>query len=217
MKMKKKYKVIFSLIILVILVIVGFLIYNNFFKKAEETENPITNVAKVTNQIEGYQYTLDDRDSELFGNYFKELKTLLEEKSEITEEWMEEYAKYLAQLFIIDLYTIQNKISKYDIGGLEYLYENATNSFRSKVLDTIYKTVEDDSYKTRTQALPIVKSISIQSLEQTTYLIEETEYKAYEIKLSWDYETDLGYDQIGTIKMIEKEEKLYIVSYEPKI
>lgn len=215
--MKKKYKVIFSLIILVILVIVGFLIYNNFFKKAEETENPITNVAKVTNQIEGYQYTLDDRDSELFGNYFKELKTLLEEKSEITEEWMEEYAKYLAQLFIIDLYTIQNKISKYDIGGLEYLYENATNSFRSKVLDTIYKTVEDDSYKTRTQALPIVKSISIQSLEQTTYLIEETEYKAYEIKLSWDYETDLGYDQIGTIKMIEKEEKLYIVSYEPKI
>ena len=82
--MKKKYKVIFSLIILVILVIVGFLIYNNFFKKAEETENPITNVAKVTNQIEGYQYTLDDRDSELFGNYFKELKTLLEEKSEIT-------------------------------------------------------------------------------------------------------------------------------------
>ena len=215
--MKKKYKVIFSLIILVILVIVGFLIYNNFFKKAEETENPITNVAKVTNQIEGYQYTLDDRDSELFGNYFKELKTLLEEKSEITEEWMEEYAKYLAQLFIIDLYTIQNKISKYDIGGLEYLYENATNSFRSKVLDTIYKTVEDDSYKTRTQALPIVKSISIQSLEQTTYLIEETEYKAYEIKLSWDYEIDLGYDQIGTIKMIEKEEKLYIVSYEPKI
>ncbi len=215
MKMKKKYKIIFTLIILLILAGCGFFLYTKFFKKVEVVDNPITNVAKVTNQIEGYLYTLDDRDSELFATTFKELKELLESKNEMNEEFMEEYAKYLAKLFVIDLYTIQNKVSKYDIGGLEYIYENALNSFRAKVLDTIYKTVEDDSYKTRTQTLPIVKTVTIDSMEQTNYQMEETEYVAYEIKLSWDYETNLGYDNKGTIIMIEKEKKLYIVSFKP--
>ena len=215
MKMKRKYKIIFTLIVLVILAIVGFLVYTKCFQKEKEVDNPITNVAKVTNQIEGYNYTLDDRDTELFATRFKELKELLESNEEPTEKFMEDYAKYIAELFIIDLYTIDNKVSKYDIGGLEYLYENSINSFRAKVLDTIYKTVEDDSYKTRTQTLPIVKDITVNNIEQTTYQMEQVEYSAYDVSLSWKYETDLGYDNMGIIKMIEKEEKLYIVAYQP--
>lgn len=215
MKMKKKYKIIFTLIILVALAAGGYLIYTKFFQKEEVEDNPITNVAKVTNQIEGYNYTLDDRDTELFASLFKELKELLESEDEPQEDFMENYAKYIAELFIVDLYTINNKVSKYDIGGLEYLYENSVNSFRAKVLDTIYKTVEDDSYKTRTQALPIVKEITVDQIEKTTYQTEQVEYDAYDVTLSWKYVTDLGYDKMGCVKMIEKENKLYIVSYQP--
>ena len=34
----------------------------------------------------------------------------------------EAYALSIAKLFIIDLYTMNNKINKYDIGGIEYVY-----------------------------------------------------------------------------------------------
>lgn len=215
MKMKKKYKVMLSILIIIILVVVGLLIYKNFLDKPDsKEENPATNTSKVTNEIEGYQYTLEDRDTKLFASTFKNLKKLLEETEE-NENKMEDYATYLSELFIIDLYTISNKITKYDIGGLEYIYENAKSSFRSKVLDTIYKTVEDDSYETRTQELPTVSEIKVEKLEKTNVVVDETNYSAYLVTLSWSYEKDLGYDNRGKVTLIEKENKLYIVSFEP--
>lgn len=214
MKMKKKYKVLLAILIILLLTGVGFVVYKKVFTKEKE-ENPVTNTTKVTNEIEGYGYTLDDRDSELFTGLFKELKKLLEDETK-PENYKEEYAKYLAKLFVVDLYTINNKVTKYDIGGLEYLYDGAKNSFRSKVLDTIYKTVEDDSYETRKQELPSVDQIEVESVKEASYQMEGTNYNAYEVALSWNYEKNLGYDNSGTITMIEKEDKLYIVSYEPQ-
>ena len=48
-------------------------------------------------------------------------------------------------MFIIDLYTIDNKISRYDVGGLEYVYSGARESLKSVAEDSIYKTVENNS------------------------------------------------------------------------
>jgi len=210
MKMKKKYKVILVLLLVVILILSGLALYR-FFNSPEEEKPPITNITKVTNAIEGYNYTLEDRDTELFGELFKTLKENLE--SDTPNE--ETYAKTLAQIFIVDLFTIDNKISKYDIGGLEYLYEGARESFRSKILDSIYKTVEDDSYKTRKQNLPIVKTVEVLNVENTTYKIGDTKYNAYQINLSWTYEENLGYDTKASIVLIKEENKLSIVSYKP--
>lgn len=191
----------------------GFLIFKKMTNKPKEEENPVTNISKKTNEIEGYGYTLDDRDGQLFTDLFKKLKHLLEENKE-SETFLEEYQELLAKLFIVDLYTISNKISKYDIGGVEYLYEPAKSSFQAKVLDTIYKTVEDDSYKTRNQKLPTVETIEMTKKEDATYYIGNEEYVAHEVTLAWTYKEDLGYDKVGKITMIEQEEKLWIVSYE---
>ncbi len=210
MKMKKKYKLLLSILAIAIILLIGLSIHKLILNKPKE-EKTITNVANVTNKIEGYNYTLDDRDNELFENTFKELKENLE-SDEINEE---EYAKSLAKLFIIDIYTIENKVSKYDIGGLEYLNENAKDSFRAKLLDTLYKTVEDDSYKTRTQELPNVKSIEVNNITTTSYKMGGTDYEAYEVTLSWTYEKDLGYDKSGTITMIKEEKRLDVTSYNP--
>ncbi len=210
MKMKKKYKLLLSILAIAIILLIGLSIHKLILNKPKE-EKTITNVANVTNKIEGYNYTLDDRDNELFESTFKELKENLE-SDEINEE---EYAKSLAKLFIIDIYTIENKVSKYDIGGLEYLNENAKDSFRAKLLDTLYKTVEDDSYKTRTQELPNVKSIEVNNITTTSYKMGGTDYEAYEVTLSWTYEKDLGYDKSGTITMIKEEKRLDVTSYNP--
>lgn len=211
MKMKKKYKIILSIIILLIVVLGGFAIYHFVVKDTSTQEPPITNTTKVTNKIEGYDYSLEDRDTELFSIHFKELKENLENETPKQEE----YIKSVAKLFIIDLYTIDNKISKYDIGGLEFLYQNAKESFKSKVLDSIYKTVEDNSYKTRKQELPIVKSIEITNLEETTYKIGKEKQKAYKVALNWTYEKELGYDKKGIVTLVEEDNKWSVVSLNP--
>lgn len=210
--MKKKYKI--PLIILgslIVVIILGFIIFEFILKKKPEEKPPITNVATVTNKIEGYDYTLDDRDSELFKELFQELKNELEKES-IEEQ---KYGEIIAKLFIIDLFTIDNKTSKYDIGGLEYLHSEAKDSFRSKILDTIYKTVEDNSYKTRKQELPIVKSVEIINTQKTTYKKDDTKLDAYEIELSWSYEQNLGYDSKAKIILVKEENKLSLISYHP--
>ena len=128
---------------------------------------------------------------------------------------MDEYVESISKLFIIDLFTIDNKVSKYDIGGLDYLYDGAKESFRSKILDTIYKNVEDNSYKNRKQSLPIVENITNISKEQTSYKINETEYDAYFVTIAWDYQSDLGYDKNAKLTIIKEENKLSIIAYEP--
>lgn len=210
--MKKRYKI--PLIILgtiIIVCILGLVLFLFVFKKTEEEKPPITNVANVTNKIEGYEYTLDDRDTEIFANLFKELKENLESE----EKNEEEYASTLAKLFVIDLFTIDNKTSKYDIGGLEYLHSEARESFRSKILDSIYKTVEDNSYKTRKQELPIVKNVEVTEIKKTTYKHNNNNEEAYEIDLNWEYVENLGYDTKAKIIMIKEDSKLGIVSYQP--
>lgn len=212
MKLKKKYKVLLIIVIVVIVLTLGVVIYKKFFPKKDDTSNPNQNVATVTNKIEGYDYTLDDRDLELFQNLFHDLKENLESK-EMNED---AYLSSISKMFIVDLYTIDNKKSKYDIGGLEYLYQEAVDSFRSKVLDTIYKTVKDNSDSSRKQDLPIVNSVEIIDKQETTYQINEINHNAMEVSLKWTYDRDLGYDKNGTITLIKNENKWCIVAYQPQ-
>lgn len=208
MKMKKKYKISLTILAILVVALIGLCIHKFLLNKPKE-EKTITNVATITNKIEGFDYTLEDRDSSLFEENFQELKKNLEGQ-EIDEE---AYIQSIAKLFIIDLYTLKNKVSKYDIGGLEYLYEGAKNSFRSKALDTIYKTVEDDSYKTRTQELPVVKSIETTESKKGKYQMEGQTKESYEVNVTWTYEKDLGYDLKGTLTMVRDENKISIVAF----
>ncbi len=210
MKMKKKFKIALIVLAVCIVLIFGLVIGKLLLKEKEKAPTE-TNVATITNQIKEYNYTLDDRDTELFENLFQSLKENLEGE-EINKE---EYVKTMAEMFIVDLFTIDNKISKYDIGGLDYIYPAAYESFRSKILDTIYKTVEDNSYKTRKQNLPVVKSIKVEEAKKSKYVINDSEKNSYNITLSWDYEESLGYDTKGIVTLIEEENKWYVIAYTP--
>ena len=117
--MKKKYKVLLSVLVILIVIVSVIFVYSKFFK-TNSTNEPV-NTIKVTNSIDKYGYTLEDRDTALFKEKFEELKTLLSNEDYDKEE----YVKLISQLFIIDLYTIDNKISRYDVGGMEYVYSGA--------------------------------------------------------------------------------------------
>ena len=154
-----------------------------------------------------FDYTLDKDNTNLMKENFKELKDILA-KDNINYE---DYAKTLAKLFIIDLYTIDNKKSMYDVGSLEYVYDK--ENFKTRCQNTLYKGLNDKSTR-KNNDYPIVESINIDSFENGEFTYNDNKYESYEITLSWDYKKDLGYDKKGKVTIIKIDDKLYVVSYE---
>ncbi len=202
MKKKKKKRVIMILLVIIILVIViGFLIFRHHESGASE---PIT---RVVDSIDKYGYTLDDRDTTLMKDTYKELKEVLNAQ----EMSYEEYAKNITELFIIDLFTINNKKNKYDVGGSEYVYPDAVANFKLNVENTIYKTVKTKEEKNKD--FPEVKSIDVANVTTGKYSIGEDEYDSFIVEVTWEYQKELGYDKKATVTSILKDDYIYIVEY----
>lgn len=203
--MKKKYKYPLIILILVIIIIIGLIVFKMFFTKSE-----VKNNVKVIDSIVDFSYTLDERDTTLMKDTYKELKNVLKEK----DINYEEYASILARLFVIDLFTMDNKINKYDVACLEYVYPDNVDNFKTNVEDTIYKTIEDNTYGKRSEKLSVVNSVNVTDVSTNTFKINEEEVPSYVVTLNWDYESDLGYDKNATITLVKKDKKLYVVEYE---
>uniref|UniRef100_UPI003FEE5991 hypothetical protein n=1 Tax=Candidatus Ventrenecus sp. TaxID=3085654 RepID=UPI003FEE5991 len=209
--MKKKYKKIIIVLVILLFLVFGAFAYCKFFK-SRPVDTPIKEV-KVTNTIENYGYNLEDRDTKLYKDKYEKLKELLS-KDDYDKD---EYIKLISELFIIDLYTIDNKISRYDVGGTEFMYTGAVSSFKASVENSLYKTVENDLEDNRSQALPIVSSIEITNYEPTTYeMPDQTVVDGYKVNLSWQYEKDLGYDDTGVLIVIPDGNKMGVVFYKAK-
>jgi len=202
--MKKKYKVILSIIVIFILLIIAFFTVKLLFSKKNNTAN-----IKVLDSIPNYNYTLDERDSKLMKDTYQELKDILKEK----EINYEDYAKAIAKLFVIDLFTMNNKINKYDIGSIEYVYPDSVSNFKINVGDTLYKTLENNADGKRNQKLPAVKSILSSDITKGKYKLNDKEHDAYNVSLLWNYDEDLGYDDSAIITLIKENKQLYIVQY----
>ena len=187
----------------VALIISGYMLFKNSQRQGNTPENKPESV----DTISAYGYALEDRDTKLFKTKYEELKSILTGK----DVDYEEYAKVLSELYIIDLYTINNKISKYDVGGSDYVYPDSKENYELKVRDTIYKYVEDNSYGERSQELPEVSDIEVSEIKASDYTLGETKYNGYLVTLSWEYVKDLGYDSSATLSLIKSEDKLYIV------
>lgn len=207
---KKKRKILLTIIAFLIIIGVAILILvfrssiNNVITKKKTTNN-------IVDTIKGYGYTLEKRDTELFKEKFKDLKKVLS-KDDVD---FEEYAKDLSMLYIIDLYTINNKNNKYDIGGSEYILDSAKENYELKVKDTLYKYVEEKTKK-RKQELPEVSEVLVKDLKETTYELNDKEYEAYEVSLTFEYVEDLEYDEEAVIVLIKDNDKLFIVEQKEK-
>ena len=212
--MKKSKKILITLIIIVILAIVGILLYN-YFTSDEPKE------VKIIKSIPEYGYELKENETKLYKDEFDNLDKILSKK----EVDYEEYAKQIAKLFIIDFYTLDNKLSKNDIGGTDFIKEDMRDNFIEEARSTFYKYVEVDS-SDRNQDLPIVSEIKYVGIENTTFVIKDsktttsktktttskgTQVDAYKVTISWDYKEDYGYEKETNMIIIKEDKKLYIV------
>ena len=197
-----KKKVILFLCILIFVYAAGGTIYYIATREKKDDKPIVTN----KDTIKGYDYTLKSNATKLYEDEFKALKANLE--GDINYD---EYAVSVAKLFVIDLYTINNKINKYDTGGASFVYPDGRDNYKLNVQDTIYKYVEDNTNGKRTQNLPEVSSVIVKDSKKDTYKIGDNSFEAYKINLEWSYVQDLGYDKTGEIILITKDKNIYVV------
>lgn len=204
MKMKKKAKKVLIIILIIALCVLGFLSYKQFFEKKEVKE------AKVVNEIKKYGYKLKDNKPAAYKKMFEELKTILE--AENVDE--EAYAKKISEMFVYDFYSLKDKNSKNDIGGVDFLYGWALENFLQNAQDTYYKYVESNIYGNRKQTLPVVSNIKIDNIKQEAFEYgDKSDDKAYFVDVSWSY-TDSGfseYQKNATLVFIHDDIKLSLV------
>lgn len=169
---------------------------------------------KVVDEIKKFSYTVSETDTKLFKETFKDLKRVLSAK-EIDNK---EYAKLVSELFVIDFYTLDNKNTKNDVGGVQFIYESYKADFVDTARDGIYKQVKSNIDKDRNQSLPEVETIEVTSVDEVvpSKIFKSDDFKnvneaeAYEVNLSWTYKNNDDFQTEATIVVVKDGDKLSI-------
>jgi len=202
MKKNKKLKVKRGKVLAVILVL-GFVTFLFFYSSRAKLQ-VVTTVAEIDN----YQYKMESNTTRIYKKYFKELEQELED-NKIDEE---NYASLVSKLFVIDYYTLNNKITNKNIGGVQFIHSNLRSSFIEKASNTMYKYIKSNLYGNRKQKLPEVNDVEIKSIKQINY--KNNNYQdnsGYQVEVNINYVTDYDYPKEVTLTLIHEENKLVIV------
>lgn len=199
-------KIILVLIVLIIVILIFMGIYPIIFYNYKNKEKDVI-TSKVIKEIEGYNYKLKDNHPDVYKDIFNDLEMVLKEEN-INEE---EYAKCVSKLFIIDFYNLENKITKNEVGGVEFVHPLAVDDFIKRAQDTVYKYIENNIYGDRKQELPIVKDVKITNIETINYTYLNKTEEAYQISLIINYKKDLGYQKEVTVILVNEDNIISVV------
>lgn len=204
MKLKRKVKVWIAIVLCALLGTVSIFLAIRLMSK----DTPTAPVVKVINRIEEYGYELKDNETKEYKKIFEQLKDTLN-KEEVDEE---AYVSLIAKMFVIDFYSLKEKLAKTDIGGVDFVHKDAYDDFVENAMDTLYKYVESNLYGDRKQELPKVKNIEVNSVEKTSFTYhDKKDNNAYQVKLSWTYDQELGYQKEATLTFVHVDKVLALV------
>lgn len=204
-KRKLRFDRVIFLLIIIVFIILGITLIGKGLgkKKTKKVEEK-----KIIENINEFGYSLEENEGEYYNEQFNELKSIL--NSDTIDE--EKYASTIAKLFIIDFFTLDNKISKADIGGVQFVYNDYRNDFEKYAKDSIYKSVKNNIYGDRKQDLPIVKNVEINNITNDNYYyLDKEDDNAFFITAKIEYITDLGYQTNVDLVIIHSGQKLEIV------
>ena len=204
MKKNKKKYIVIGLIVLALI-----LFGTTWYLISNKEAAPVEEIKKEDDiKTNEFDYVLYENKSPLYKEYFAKLKeTLL--KDEVNEE---EYVKILSQLFVVDFYSLSEKKTSTDVGGLDFIYEDIKENFILKATDTIYKYVESNVYGDRKQELPKVVSTTVTNVVKEAITYDSvSDQEGYTVTVTIEYEKDMDYPKEVTLTFIHKEKKLYIV------
>ena len=203
--MKDKKRLIILIVVIALTLIVCGIIIFDYMK--DDSKKPNTPEVQVTNNIDKYGYVLHDTDTEYYKELFEKLKVALD-KEEVDEEL---YATLLSQLFVTDFYTLSNKLSSSDVGGLDFVVSTVKDNFAAKAKDTMYKSVKTNLYGDRDQELPTVTKVSVDNIITNTYSYgDNKDTEAYSVKCSVTYDKELGYPTTVKLTLVHTDNKLEV-------
>lgn len=213
--MKKVFKIIIIVLLIAAFVVAGIFIFKKFINKPDDSKAPVVVEIKKLDEIKGFSYYLYDNSTELYKELFNELKTVLETKP-IDEE---KYAELVSKMFVEDFFTLNNKVTNQDVGGLDFVHTSAKANLKLEASNTTYKYIESNVYGDREQKLPEVSSFvsCVVTSEKYNYTdkdnnISISDDKSYVVKLTWNYKEDLGYQTSATIRLVHEDKVLSIIS-----
>lgn len=206
---KKKLTLIIGATIILLIII---LVITYFIKKDNDSNNneeEITEIKKI-DEMDNYDYYLEETATEYYKELYDELKEILNQE----EVNMEEYAKIISKLFVTDLFTLDNKITSNDIGGVQFIYTDFKEDFINIAKTSIYSNVESNIYGDRTQELPIVTKVEISDIKNSIFNYQNNEYNSYEILVNIEYQKDLEYPKEYKLTLINNDKYLQVVKGE---
>lgn len=187
-------------------------INENLCKKGNNEEIPIiekTPVIEDEIKTDDYYYVLYDDKTDLYKKYFNQLKNELLKKNVDDEE----YASIVTKLFVTDFYSLINKMSNNDVGGVFFIHETIRDKFILKASDTLYKYVWSNISEGRRKDLPEVSNVEIKEIVQKPIEFNDiNDPNGYEILVDVSYVKDTGYPKTVELMLIHDNKKLYIVS-----
>ncbi len=206
-KIKPITKLLLYLIVVAVIV-GGFLVWNNFIK-------PRSNKPKVVDSIknEDVDYVVSETDTKLFKDTFGELKKVLNAR----EVDNKKYAEVITKLFVIDFFTLSNKTSKNDVGGVQFVYESYQTDFVEGARNSIYKQVQSDMSGSKLNgSLPTVTKVKVDSIDEISpysmfggnFFTEDQ--VGYMINISWEYKNDDDFQSNATIIVVPDGKKLSV-------
>lgn len=205
-----KKKLIIIICIIVLLVFGGVLLFK---KKGNKKPEVVIPQVEVIDSIDSFDYKLNDNETEYYKGLFDSLKDLLSHDDYDEEE----YASLIGKLFLADFYDLDSKVMKSDVGGTQFVYDSYREDFEKGAIDTVYKSVESNVYGDRSQVLPIVKSVDVDSIYSDSFSYNyDIDYDAYYLDMSISYETDLDYPTSVSLVLIHNNDKLEIAKMETK-
>lgn len=209
-KMSNAKKFIICLIIVAI-IIGGYFGYKKLTKK-EEIKAP-----KVVDEIKAFNYVVNENDTKLFKTYFSELKEILNAKTVDDKK----YAETIAKLFVVDFFNLDNKTSKNDVGGVQFVYSTYKTDFVDYARDGIYKQVTNKIDTNNKQVLPSVTSVNVSNIEEIdassifeSVTFEGDNAKGYEVTLDWEYKNGDGFQDNATLTIVRDGDKLSVAQME---
>lgn len=167
-------------------------------------------VKEEVSKIDFYGYSLSSTDTDIYKKVYDELDDVLS-KEEVDYK---SYASLISKLFIIDVFTLNNKLTSTDIGGLEFVHDDFKANFSENMGSTLYNHVLSNIDGKRTQKLPVVKDVIINTVNEIKYTYNKVEYDAYEVDSSIIYEEDMGYQKAIKLTLIRDDRTLYVVKGE---
>jgi hypothetical protein len=210
MKKKKRrlnIKRIVVVIFLIIIIVLGGLYLFNKKAKTKATE------IKAVSTIKAYGYTLNDNATAYYKDLFKQLDQALNAKKVNDQK----YAQLVSQMFVADFFNLDNKTSKNDVGGKQFVYTPYQSDFEKYAMNSIYKTVQNNIYGNRQQTLPIVTKVTVKKIKTEAFKYSAgTDTNAYVYNFKIEYKKDLGYQTKGSLVLIHNDKKIEVASMSEK-